>query len=125
VHELLQVHRRHLVELMQRYTRLKGEAPEQDLGLGLVVDAQLFRLEGTVRWLDAADARLARVASAPQAPAHADRPGSDPAPQERSSREDRDGDPRSADPGLPDRAAPEGRGIDLRGAGRTAFEVHR
>jgi len=69
VHELLQVHRRHLVELMQRYTRLKGENPDQDLGLSLVVDAQLFRLEGIVRWLDAADARLARLQGpAPRGP---------------------------------------------------------
>jgi len=63
VHELLQVHRRHLVEIMQRYTRLKSEAPESDVGLALVVDAELFRLEGIARWLDAADARLARVKS--------------------------------------------------------------
>jgi DNA-binding PadR family transcriptional regulator len=60
VAELLQAHRRHLVELMQRYTQMKGQAPEDDVGLALVVDAQLFRLEGVVRWLDAADARLAR-----------------------------------------------------------------
>jgi DNA-binding PadR family transcriptional regulator len=59
VRGLLQGHRRHLIELMQRYTRLKGDAPESDVGLGLVVDAQLFRLEAIVRWLDAADARLA------------------------------------------------------------------
>ena len=60
VHDLLQVHRRHLVEMMQRYTRLKSEAPESDVGLALVVDAELFRLEGIARWLDAADTRLAR-----------------------------------------------------------------
>jgi DNA-binding PadR family transcriptional regulator len=61
VHELLQVHRRHLVETMQRYTRLKGQASEDDIGLALVVDAELFRLEGIARWLDAADTRLARA----------------------------------------------------------------
>ena len=66
VAELLQAHRRHLVELMQRYTQMKGQAPEDDVGLALVVDAQLFRLEGVVRWLDAADARLTRFpATAP------------------------------------------------------------
>jgi DNA-binding PadR family transcriptional regulator len=58
VHELLQVHRRHLIEVMQRYTRLKAEAPEEDVGLALVADAELYRLEGVVRWLDAAGARL-------------------------------------------------------------------
>ena len=58
VHELIQVHRRHLVELMQHYTYLKAEASEHDVGLALVVDAELFRLEAVVRWLDAADTRL-------------------------------------------------------------------
>ena len=58
VHELLQVHRRHLVEVMQRFTHLKAEAPADDLGLSLVVDAELYRLEGVVRWLDAAGSRL-------------------------------------------------------------------
>jgi DNA-binding PadR family transcriptional regulator len=60
-HELIQVHRRHLVELMQQYTHLKAEASEGDIGLALVVDAEVFRLEAAVRWLDAADARLARL----------------------------------------------------------------
>lgn len=58
VRDLLQVHRRQLVEVMQRYTHIKAEAAEQDVGLALVVDAELFRLEGVLRWLDAADARL-------------------------------------------------------------------
>jgi DNA-binding PadR family transcriptional regulator len=61
VHEVVQVHRRHLVELMQQYTHLKAEAPEHDVALALVIDAELFRLEGVVRWLDAADARLQRL----------------------------------------------------------------
>jgi len=60
VHEIVQTHRRHLVENMQRYTHLKAEADPEDIGLGLVVDAELFRLEAVVRWLDAADARLRR-----------------------------------------------------------------
>lgn len=61
IHQVIQAHRRHLVEMMQRYTHVKAEAAEHDLGLALVVDAELFRLEGTVRWLDAADARLGQV----------------------------------------------------------------
>src|SRR6266540_2772868 len=61
VHEVVQVHRRHLVELMQQYTHLKAEAPEHDVALALVIDAELFRLEGVVRWLDAADACLQRL----------------------------------------------------------------
>jgi DNA-binding PadR family transcriptional regulator len=58
MHELLQVHRRHVIELMQRYTRIKADAAENDIPLVLVADAELFRLEAIVRWLDAADVRL-------------------------------------------------------------------
>lgn len=64
VHDVIQAHRRHLVETMQRYTHLKAEGSEDDVGLGLIVDAELFRLEGVVRWLDAADARLQRLPAA-------------------------------------------------------------
>jgi DNA-binding PadR family transcriptional regulator len=71
VHQLIQAHRRHLVELMQHYTHVKAEAAEPDLGLALVVDAELFRLEAVVRWLDAADARLASRPAAEPAPAAA------------------------------------------------------
>ena len=60
VHEVVQAHRRGLVEAMQGYTRLKATAPADDVALALVTDAELFRLEAIVRWLDAADARLAR-----------------------------------------------------------------
>jgi DNA-binding PadR family transcriptional regulator len=55
---LLQAHRRHVVELMQRYTHMKAEAAPGDLSLSLVADAELFRLESVVRWLDAAEVRL-------------------------------------------------------------------
>jgi DNA-binding PadR family transcriptional regulator len=71
-HEVIQVHRRHLVQLMQHYTHLKADAAEHEVGLALVVDAELFRLEAVVRWLDAADARLASLpAAGPAAPAPA------------------------------------------------------
>src|SRR5882757_7784843 len=39
--ELVQVHRRHLIELMQRYTRMKEEAADDDLALALVADAEI------------------------------------------------------------------------------------
>jgi DNA-binding PadR family transcriptional regulator len=64
VHHLIQVHRRHLIESMQRYTSVKADAPEDDVALALVVDAELFRIEGLVRWLDAADIRLPRLLAA-------------------------------------------------------------
>ncbi|HWG60759.1 MAG TPA: PadR family transcriptional regulator [Streptosporangiaceae bacterium] len=72
VHQVMQVHRRYLVELMQRWTRIKEEEAENDLSLALVVDAELFRLDAVIRWLDAADGRLKRAAaddSPPPAPA--------------------------------------------------------
>jgi DNA-binding PadR family transcriptional regulator len=56
--DLVQVHRRHVVEMMQRYTRLKEDATEDDVALALVVDAEIFRLDAVIRWLDAAEARL-------------------------------------------------------------------
>ena len=68
VHEILQVHRRHVIEVMQRYTRIKAAAAEDDVPLALVADAELFRLEGIVRWLDAAEVRLKQLPLPTQAP---------------------------------------------------------
>ncbi len=63
VHEILQVHRRHVIEVMQGYTHVKAAAAENDVPLALVADAELFRLEAIVRWLDAADVRLKQLPS--------------------------------------------------------------
>ena len=71
VHEILQVHRRHVIEVMQRYTQVKAAADEEDTALALVADAELFRLEAIIRWLDAADVRLKQQPS-PAAAAVAD-----------------------------------------------------
>jgi len=65
VHEVIQVHRRYLVELMQQWTRIKEDEAEFDLGLALVIDAELFRLDAVIRWLDTADGRLKRAATEP------------------------------------------------------------
>jgi len=78
VHEILQVHRRHVIEVMQRYTRIKSEAAESDVPLALVADAELFRLEAIVRWLDAADVRLRQLPSS--RPAHEADTSPQPAP---------------------------------------------
>jgi DNA-binding PadR family transcriptional regulator len=59
--DMVQVHRRHLVETMHHYTRLKEEAGEHDIGLLLVADSEIFRLDAVVRWLDAAEARIKRL----------------------------------------------------------------
>jgi DNA-binding PadR family transcriptional regulator len=69
VHEVIQVHRRYLVQLMQQWTRIKEAEAESDLGLALVVDAELFRLDAVIRWLDSADGRLKRAAADPPRPA--------------------------------------------------------
>ena len=61
VHEVIQAHRRYLVQLMQQWTRIKEEEAGSDLNLALVVDAELFRLDAVVRWLDAADGRIKRA----------------------------------------------------------------
>jgi DNA-binding PadR family transcriptional regulator len=68
VHEVMQVHRRYLVELMQQWTRLKEDEATLDLGFALVVDAELFRLDAVIRWLDAADGRIKRAGFDPPRP---------------------------------------------------------
>ena len=78
VHEVVQVHRRYLVQLMQQWTRLKEDVAESDLAFSLVVDAELFRLDSVVRWLDSADGRMKRhradaTAAGSDAPAGAPR----------------------------------------------------
>ena len=62
VHDIVQVHRRYLVELMQQWTRLKEDESRFDLHFALVVDAELFRLDSLIRWLDTVDGRLKRAA---------------------------------------------------------------
>ena len=61
IRAIVQAHRRHVIEVMQRYTRIKAEAAEDDVPLALVADAELFRLEAIIRWLDAADVRLKQL----------------------------------------------------------------
>ena len=78
IHEILQVHRRHAIEVMQRYTRIKAAAAEGDVALALVADAEVFRLEAIVRWLDAADVRVKQLPSSP--PAAVADPSPEPAP---------------------------------------------
>ena len=89
MHDVIQVHRRYLVELMQQWTRIKEAEAESDFALALVVDAELFRLDAVIRWLDSADGRIQRAA------ADRTRPG-----------EPRRGRARSGCPPAPRRAAP-------------------
>ncbi len=63
VHGVIQAHRRYAVELMQRWTRIREDDAGRDLNMSLAIDAELFRLDSVVRWLDAADARVDRAAT--------------------------------------------------------------
>jgi DNA-binding PadR family transcriptional regulator len=74
VREVIQVHRRYLIEVMQQWTRLKEDEKDFDLNFALVVDAELYRLDAVVRWLDTADGRLKRAAFEPGKPATAPLP---------------------------------------------------
>ena len=65
VHEVVQVHRRCLMELMQQWTRIKRDKADHDLGLALRIDAELFRLDSVIKWLDAADRHLTYAAVMP------------------------------------------------------------
>ena len=61
VSEVIQAHRRYLVQLMQEWTRLKEDDNGRDVAFSLVVDSELFRIDSVVRWLDAAEARIRRA----------------------------------------------------------------
>jgi DNA-binding PadR family transcriptional regulator len=71
VSEVIQAHRRYLIQLMQEWTRLKEDDNGNDLAFSLVVDSELFRLDSVVRWLDAAEGRLRRALADGWTPAKA------------------------------------------------------
>jgi len=66
--EIIQAHRRYLVELMQQWTHIKEDGDPADLNSGLAIDAELFRLDSVVRWLDAAEARIKRAKADAESP---------------------------------------------------------
>ena len=80
VHEVVRVHRRFLMELMQQWTRIKLESADNNLDLGLKIDAELFRLDSVIRGLNAADGRLMNAAVSAPRPA----PPPLPRPRERA-----------------------------------------
>jgi DNA-binding PadR family transcriptional regulator len=55
VHEVIQVHRRSLMERMQRRTQARQGGPGQSLGMALTSYVELFQLDSVIRWLDTAD----------------------------------------------------------------------
>ena len=71
VRDVIQVHRHHLAELMQQWTRLKEDEADFSLDFAVVADAELFRLDGVIRWLDATEGRILRAALEPEREAEA------------------------------------------------------
>lgn len=67
VHDVIQIHRRYVVEVMQQWTHLKEDETHLDLGFMLSVDAEIYRLDAVMRWLDSADGRLRRAETEPPA----------------------------------------------------------
>jgi DNA-binding PadR family transcriptional regulator len=65
VTDLIQAHRQWVVEEMAIFTRLKANAGTDEVGLLLVADAEIFRLDAIARWLDAAEARLRQSGGTP------------------------------------------------------------
>jgi DNA-binding PadR family transcriptional regulator len=63
VYAVIQAHRRYLVEVMQQWTRIREDGADSDLYGSLAIDAELFRLDSVVRWLDAAEACVRRAAA--------------------------------------------------------------
>lgn len=56
---VIDAHRRSLMEQMQVFTRTKASLGDEDAAGVMVLDAQIFRIEASVRWLDQCEARLA------------------------------------------------------------------
>src|SRR5499427_5103958 len=65
VHNVIQAHRRQVVELMQQWTSFKQEEAGPDLPFALMVEAELSRLGAIVNWLDIADRQVQRAATEP------------------------------------------------------------
>jgi len=68
--ELVQSHRSQLVRTMQYFTHLKEDAHEDEIGFLVVADAEIYRLDALIRWLDTTEARLRQLpVDAPARPA--------------------------------------------------------
>ena len=64
VHEVIQAHRRCLIESMQRRSQIKRDGGVQELRLALAGAAELSRLDSLIRWLDTADGLVGWVSDA-------------------------------------------------------------
>jgi DNA-binding PadR family transcriptional regulator len=64
VHDVIQAHRRFLIESMQRRTQIKRDGGVQELRLALAEAAEMARLDSVIRWLDTADGLVGWVSDA-------------------------------------------------------------
>jgi len=64
VHDMIQAHRRFLIESMQRRIQIKRDGGVQELRLALAEAAELARLDSVIRWLDTADGLVGWVSDA-------------------------------------------------------------
>jgi DNA-binding PadR family transcriptional regulator len=64
VHEVIQVHRRYLIESMQRRSQIKRDGGVQELRVALACAAEMSRLDSVIRWLDTADGLVGWVSDA-------------------------------------------------------------
>jgi DNA-binding PadR family transcriptional regulator len=64
VHDVIQAHRRFLIESMQRRIQIKRDGGVQELRLALAEAAELARLDSVIRWLDTADGLVGWVSDA-------------------------------------------------------------
>jgi DNA-binding PadR family transcriptional regulator len=79
---ILQSHRRQLIERMRELTHMKA-SPNAGAALLLMCDAELFRIEAMVRWLDSVEARLRAGAITSADPQSESTPADQQAPTDR------------------------------------------
>lgn len=58
VARLIQQHRRAVVEAMQHFTAIKASTAESEVAVLIVADAEVFRLDALLRWLDSTEVRV-------------------------------------------------------------------
>ncbi len=58
---VMQAHRRALLEQLQVFTRSKADLDVSEVAAAFVVDAQIFKLEALVRWLDLCESRVGAI----------------------------------------------------------------
>lgn len=65
VQQLIQNQRRSSIQTLQGYTRLRREAPADDLAWHLIIESLIFDTEAQIRWLDHCEAAALRAARQP------------------------------------------------------------